>query len=450
MLIIELEDVLTNKLTNFFYSHSSEFAVPKMSFCFFPSQYKTKQVPDPPKATPRITTTKFFVPTFGDAPATQNKPTQQPKQKKRQPAKKDVCVFKKSLDMKESNVSDVDRAIKNNFVVEKQSLPSLREKLKNSDRIMFTSNQEKKEYVSSLRKKIKDIESSAGFLLYVFKTSDLLDEVKKIKASPSTKNFITTTSNHADPSKEFALTYKFIGIAQMYVKIEGIVQAPKKLCCRNCGSSNLRLSVEDESFYICRVCFAEREILDDTPSFKDTDRVNMTSKYTYTRRGHFNDAVKKFQGTQNTDPKKIQHVIDVLLSEIDKHNLCVEQNRVNSVSKDHIYTFLSEQDLSYHYDDVNLLFRSITGEPCPDLTSILDNLYEDFDRLEEALGRIKDENRSNSLTVNYKLYKLLQRWKYPCRKSDFYILKTKTKEDEHDEKMKEAFEDLGWEWIPTF
>src|SRR6185503_15511622 len=113
-------------------------------------------------------------------------------------------------------------------------------------------------------------------------------------------------------------------------------------------------------------------------------------------------------------------------------------------------TFLAEQNLSCHYDDINLLFHIITGEPCPDLSNIVEGLYEDFDKLEEVLSQIKDENRSNSLTVNYKLYKLLQKWAFPCRKSDFYILKTKTKEDEHDEKMKEAWDILGWSWIPTF
>lgn len=416
-----------------------------MSFCFFPSQYKLQSVETRSEPAPQAS--KSFVTFRGDVSVTI--PKQTTKTTKNHVKKAVPVIHKNVIDMKESNVLDVDRTIKTNFCVEKKTLASLREKLKNSERIKFVNQQEKNEYVSDLRKKIKDIESSAGFLLYMFKTSDLLDEVKRIRSSPSTKNFLVTARD-SENEKENILVFKFIGIAQMYIRIDNTIQAPKKMCCSNCGSTNLRLSNDDESFYVCKVCFAEREILDDTPSFKDTDRVNMTSKYTYTRRGHFNDAVKKFQGTQNIDPNKIKYVVDVLVEEIRKHNLIPEQNQKNSVSKDHIYTFLSEQGLSRHYDDINLLFRTITGEPCPDLTPILDNLYEDFDKLEEVLSQIKDENRSNSLTVNYKLYKLLQRWKFPCRKGDFYILKTKTKEDEHDEKMKEAFEILGWEWIPTF
>lgn len=422
-----------------------------MSFCFFPSNYKLKQTPDLPKNAILQNSKPFasFTTVSTSTKTLQKQPKRIQSQTRKQNKEAPTLTLKKSIDMKESNALDVDKTIRNNFQIEKASLGSLREKLKGVDRIKFPSNEEKKDYINELRRKIKDIETSASFLLYTFKSSDILEEIKKAKAVSSTKSFISIQETEST-TREATLTLKFINIAQLYINVESIVQTPKKLCCRNCGSNNLRLSVEDESFYVCRVCFVEREILDDAPSFKDTDRVNMTSKYTYTRRGHFNDAVKKFQGTQNTDPKKIRHVVDVLVKEIEKHNLTTTQHLKNSVSKDHIYTFLSEQDLSCHYDDVNLLFRAITGEPCPDLSQIIENLYEDFDKLEEVLGQIKDENRSNSLTVNYKLYKLLQRWRYPCRKSDFYILKTKTKEDEHDEKMKEAFEKLEWEWIPTY
>jgi hypothetical protein len=55
----------------------------------------------------------------------------------------------------------------------------------------------------------------------------------------------------------------------------------------------------------------------------------------------------------------------------------------------------------------------------------------------------------NSINVYYKLLKLLQHIGKPFKKSDFYILKTKTKEDEHDDKMKKAWNLLGWSWIET-
>ncbi len=420
------------------------------TFCFLPLNYKSKEIVKQPDLKQEGKSFIARIDILQPAPSLIDVQERlEPQKSKRRPKASQSLATKNTLDIKENSILDIDKTIRTNFLVEKQNLPLLREQLKLSQRLSTKSNEENVEYISHLRKKIKDIESSSSVLLYTLKTYDLIEEYKNHMLMSSNKNFITNASN-SESVREASIIFKYIGIAQLYLTIDGITQIPKKMTCDACGSSSFTLSYEDESIYICKVCSTEREILDDAPSFKDTDRVNMSSKYTYTRKGHFIDAIKKFQGTQNTDPKKIKYVTDVLHKEIEKHNLCPKQGAKNSVSKDHIYTFLSEQDLSFHYDDINLLFHIVTGEACPDVSHILDGLFADFDKLEEVLSRIKDENRSNSLTVNYKLYKLLQKKGFPCRKNDFYILKTKTKEDEHDEKMKEAWKILGWDWIPTF
>ena len=53
----------------------------------------------------------------------------------------------------------------------------------------------------------------------------------------------------------------------------------------------------------------------------------------------------------------------------------------------------------------------------------------------------------NSLLVFYKIFILLLRRGFKCRKADFHILKTEMKEEEHEEKMKAAFKICGWEWV---
>ena len=60
-----------------------------------------------------------------------------------------------------------------------------------------------------------------------------------------------------------------------------------------------------------------------------------------------------------------------------------------------------------------------------------------FDQTEEAYKEVKDFDRMNSLNVNWKLYKLLQLLDYPCKKDDFFCLKTPTKQGEHEEKWEE-------------
>lgn len=307
--------------------------------------------------------------------------------------------------------------------------------------------------VSELRKRIKDLESTLELGLYIFRTEDLLEEYRQLLRQEGGGSFIKMDLYEFNKNKARmdVIESNYLRVARDYAIIENVAQKPQKMMCPTCFNIDLTPSDEDDSIFICGMCLTEVEIMDDTPSFKDTDRVNMSSKYTYTKKGHFSNAIKRFQGVQNTEPKKIEHAVSILKNEMIKHNLVEEREMVNSVTKDHLYMFLSEQCLSDRYDDLNLLFHIITGEPCPDISQYEDALFEDFDLLEKAYKEIDDGSRSNSLNVNYKLYKLLQRQGYPCKKDDFYILKTKTKEDEHDEKMRECWEHLGWyPWIPTY
>jgi len=373
-------------------------------------------------------------------------------------ATKPKVVQMTTIDVFECTIFDVDDAIKKRIALETEQAKVLENELEqlkqtlgglpkiSSDRAILNQR------IAETRKKIKDIQSTFDYGLYVFRTIDILKTYKNLLKSQPKKSFVVDKKVIFDPNdvERENLVHTYYSIAQNYIALVNIPLQTRKMICDGCLKSNFEISLDDDSIYICKECKIQREVFNDTPSFKDTNRVNMSSKYTYTRKGHFVDAVKKFQGTQNVDERKIKLAITTIQSEMKKHNLVAERGKKNSVTKDQVYMFLSEQSLSAHYDDLNLLYHMITGEPCPDLSNIIDGVMSDFDKLEEVLSTIKDEDRSNSLTVDYKLYKLLQRHGFRCRKDDFYILKTKVKEDEHDEKMKEAWDILGWEWIATF
>lgn len=362
------------------------------------------------------------------------------------------------LNAKDYNIFHIDSKIKEKLSSKISTIPELEKDLKRMLWILSNGDDPTqrivaKQEASVIRKRIQDLESTLELTLYIFRTSDLVEEYRNLMQKSGAKNFVKIQSKEQrlndDRMKEIA--DQFLCIAQNYIEIENLPRVPKKMVCSSCNGTDFTLSKDDDSIYICETCNTEQEILDDSPSFKDTDRVNMSSKYTYSRKGHFIDAKKRFQGTQNTDPKKIQEAARVIREQMVQHNLVAEQNLPNSVSKDHVYLFLSEQDLSSHYEDLNLLFFIVTGVPCPDISEYEEELDELFDKQEWGLDQIMEDNRVNSLNVNYKLYKLLQKLGYPCRKDDFHILKTPTKEDEHDEKMKACWSlpELNWKWIPT-
>ena len=361
------------------------------------------------------------------------------------------------VNVNDYNVFHIDAKIREKLLSRISTLDKLKEDLQKTlwilhhgdnpvDRILA------KTQASLLRRTMQDLESTFELVLYSMRTEDILMEYRELLSSAGARSFITLEPNNKDitSSKSSELISRYLCIAQEYIEIDNLQYHPEKLRCPACQGVEFKMD-DENSTYICTYCFTEIDVLDDTPSFKDTDRVNMSSRYTYTKRGHFVDAMKRFQGTQNTDPQKIKNVVDILLVEMERHNLKKNSdNRKEQVTKDHLYMFLYENKLSGYYDDINLLYHIITGEPCPNISEYEDTLLDLFEKQEDAYRQVQDPDRINSLNVNYKLYKLLQKVGYPCKKDDFYILKTKNKEDEHDEVLRRAWEDiLRWEWIFT-
>ena len=54
--------------------------------------------------------------------------------------------------------------------------------------------------------------------------------------------------------------------------------------------------VIDNSVYICLLCGSQQEVILHTSSYKDIDRINISSKYTYDRKVHFRDCINQYQG----------------------------------------------------------------------------------------------------------------------------------------------------------
>ena len=357
---------------------------------------------------------------------------------------------KRRIDAREYNIFHIDSIIRDQLNSQISTVNELERELKNALWILRCGTPKDqvtaKEQTSVLRRQIQDLESTFTLSFYILRTADILEEYRKIMLSKNSRSFVCFDREAADceAGKRDELVTKYLRVAREYVEIENYRQHTKKLMCPACYNTDLRRASDSDTTFVCFKCATEVQILDGTPSFKDIDRVDLRNRYTYSRKGHFIDAIKKFQGKQNIDSEVIQSIINVLLDAIKFHNL-----KSDTITKQHVFMFLTEKNLSEHYDDVNLFHRIITGKPCPDISAYKEKLLQDYDKQESALDKV-NETRKNSLNVYYKLYKLLQRNGYNCCKDDFHILKTKSKEAEHDEKMKKAWGILGWKWVETF
>lgn len=235
---------------------------------------------------------------------------------------------------------------------------------------------------------------------------------------------------------------------------ETIVRTGVKIKCVACSSESF--SIYDNHF-VCERCGVVSDNTHNHISYKDIDRVNVTSKYTYDRRTHFRDCINQFQGKQNAsiDPS----VYEDLKKQFVLHNLTPANYKdlpasvaFADITREHVILFLKETNHPKHYEDVVLIHATLTKKPPPDISHLENILLQDFDTLTEIYDKKykTSPDRKNFINTQYVLYQLLRRHKYPCRKEDFNILKTVDRKYYHDNVCADLFQQLGWNLHPLF
>lgn len=366
--------------------------------------------------------------------------------------------------MSQLDILSIDIKIKQKFKEEEEKLPEYKERLRDLEKTMKEklSSRAYKIVLSNikeLREKIEQISINQKLNFYIAKTGNLLEKYKNILQTPVKLNFLgRATSDNKEKNK---IVSDYLELAQQYtdIEVESVVTSiiDNQVICNNCCNRKL-FDIIDSSIYICLSCGAQQEILLHTSSYKDIDRVNISAKYTYDRKVHFRDCINQYQGKQNStiDSK----VFIRLLDQFEKHHLLLgdkytlKEIRCEKITKEHIHLFLKELDYTKHYENVNLIHYKITGIKPDDISYIEDKLLEDFDILTDLYDKkFKNKpgfDRKNFINTQYVLYQLLIKYKHPCKKEDFTILKTVDRKSFHDDVTKILFEELGWNMTPLF
>jgi len=225
--------------------------------------------------------------------------------------------------------------------------------------------------------------------------------------------------------------------------------------CTGCGKESS--FVLQDNFLICEQCGSTTEFVRHSiVSYKDIDRVNMTTKYQYDRITHFKDCINQFQGKQNAtiDPK----IYEDLIHQFRQHDLIPEnwkslpkEEAFSKITKEHILVFLKETNHTKHYEDVVLIHCFLTGVAPPDISGLENVLLQDFDALTQLYDKkYRNHERKNFINTQYVLFQLLRRHRYPCKKEDFNILKTIDRKYYHDDITRTLFEELGFNFTATF
>ena len=306
-----------------------------------------------------------------------------------------------------------------------------------------------------LNDKISNIEKNKDYNYYVMETADIIEKYKKVLNSPIKMSF--TGRKNTDNKYKKSLIEKYLKIVNNYIPEKIVINDSKieKIVCKQCKSKNIEIT---DMYTICEDCGNELDNNQKFSSYKDIERVNIVAKYTYDRKIHFRDCINQFQGKQNSTIN--QSIYDNLIKQFELHSLLVgdkdtpPKKRFSRITRDHIYLFLKENGNSKHYEDVVLIHYNITKKKPDDISHLETKLLDDFDTLTQLYDKIykKDKKieRKNFINTQYVLFQLLRRHKYPCKRTDFNILKTVDRKSFHDEVCKNMFSILGWNFTALF
>ena len=201
-----------------------------------------------------------------------------------------------------------------------------------------------------LEDKIQNILNRTTYNFYIMETTELLEQYTKLLRCPRKVNFMgKQKSENIDKDQ---IISRYCSIAKNYtnLNIHFSKQSVPKITCPNEQCKKKKSIDIVDNNYICTGCGTMLGMVSNFSSYKDVERVNMSSKYTYDRKIHFRDCINQFQGKQNATIDKT--VYDKLIEQFDLHGLLVEGESIHekctNITKEHIYLFLKETGYSKH------------------------------------------------------------------------------------------------------
>jgi predicted RNA-binding Zn-ribbon protein involved in translation (DUF1610 family) len=350
---------------------------------------------------------------------------------------------KKNNNKNTEDIFEIHKSILESFEKDYENLSDMKDQCNKLQWIVDNTDndydkQQAKETLGKLNTEIKLIESGFKEAKYLFSTEKLLQEYTQLLSEPIRIDFMGNKIDDKADKKTCIIT-EFLNIAKNYINIKPIEGQKRSMLCDKC---KLELQREDDFLFVCPNCGYAIKHFASVSSYGENNRINVAQRYVYDKRAHFGDSIKKFQAKQNTTI--LDQVYKDLWNKIHSHDISIDK-----ITEDHIYEFLKLTGHSDHYEDIKLIYCEMTGKSAPDISHLEQKLFELFDEVDPVYERVKSPGRVNFLNGQFVLFKLLQKLKYPCKESDFYILRTREKMLEHDQIWKKICAELSWTYIPT-
>jgi hypothetical protein len=356
----------------------------------------------------------------------------------------------------EIDILDINNKILNNFEKRKETLGKFKERLEDMNKSLEFENirhgvkDTLQHNIFDLIEYIKDIEENISLNFYMLESVDLIEKYKEILNSPIKISFVGKVSKNNKEKQN--IINQYLEVASKYIDLNINFERKEKIICKNCSGKDFDID-DQTNIYICSNCSAQQLILKNVSSYRDINRINISTKYSYDRKVHFRDTVKQYQGKQLAtilpevyEKLEEQFELHHLLEEGDKNS--AKEIRFKNITKEHINIFLKELEYTKHYENINLIHYNMTGKKPDNIGYLEDKLLDDFDALTDAYDRkFKHLDRKNFINTQYILYQLLLKHRHPCKKEDFTMLKTIDRKHFHDEVCKVLFQECGWTFV---
>lgn len=332
---------------------------------------------------------------------------------------------------------------------------------------------ERKTSLSNIEKidlELQSLSNLVEYNEYMNKVKDLIESYYRLCSTPKVVSFGTSSIKDTLTDEELSkiqqriqIINKYLRITQRYMRIDviqEIINSPQDICT-GCGNVLPELVVDyTQNIQSCPICSIERVIITQTAFYKDTSRINTSSRNNYDDRDNFWKAVLRFKGSRpnNLQQKTLDNMFSNLNSYFKGYNLPTSEQiknkpldhrgRREGTDKEMMYKALSNIGYAAYYENINLICHLYWGWELPDISQIEDIIMEDYDKSQRVFEKVK-KDRKSSLNGQYRLFKILERHNFKCRSDDFKIVKTDEILGYHEEMWEMICKELGWVFVKT-
>jgi hypothetical protein len=248
---------------------------------------------------------------------------------------------------------------------------------------------------------------------------------------------------------------RYLQICKNYINIDIAKKSTIDVICQFCGTLLDNIYDQDNNAKCPNInCNADLNILTtNKESTTDLSPINNINTKNYEDRTNFWKGLQRYQGKllDNKIPDNLEQMLNEYFIKIDypigsliKKLPYNEDGTKGNTDRKLMVNALRAINHPNLYEDLNYITNMYWDWRLHDISHLEEVLMEDYDLVQTIFEQNKGENRSSCLNLEYRKWRHLNRRGYPCKPSEFKIVKTQDIIKYHENMWKLCCTKLGW------